>query len=108
MYCFCPSWSSFSTIFLRNCFRAECLRTTTCLRCVAGVSKGMLPVKFFCSTKPPCVIEFNGDHKTVLKDEVKSGHHQFWGYYRISNSGVCLYRFIVVSAYTRVSQPGSM
>ena len=33
-----------------------------------GVSKGMLPVKCFCSTKSLFVsAEFNGDHKTVTK-----------------------------------------
>ena len=35
-------------------------------------------------------VEFNGDHKTALKDDVKSGHHQFLGYYQLYYSGVCL------------------
>ena len=35
-----------------------------------GVSKGMLPVKYFCSTKFLLVsVEFHGDHKTAYKDE---------------------------------------
>ena len=39
---FLPSRASFSTIFLRTCGRSETLRTTT----VAGVSKGIVPVKY--------------------------------------------------------------
>ena len=50
----------------------------------------MLAVKYFCSTKSLVLVEFNGDHKTAYKDEVKSGHPQFLGYYWIRNSGVCL------------------
>ena len=40
-------------------------------------------------------IKFNGDHTTAYKDEVKSGHPQFLGYYRIWKSGVCLSAFLV-------------
>ena len=36
-----------STTFLKHCGRGESLGTTTCLITVVGVSKGMLPVKYF-------------------------------------------------------------
>ena len=56
-----------------------------------AVSKGMLIVKYLCSTKHLFVsVEFNGGHKTAYIDEVKFGHPQFWGYYQIKNCGVCL------------------
>ena len=38
-----------STTFLNSCDRGEGLRTTTCLKAVAGVIKGMLPVIDVCS-----------------------------------------------------------
>ena len=34
------------------------------------------------------LVEFIGDHKTSYKDEIKSGHPQFLGYYRISICGL--------------------
>ena len=48
---FLPSQNSFSTTFLRNCGRGENLETTTCLKTVVDVSKGMFLVKYFCSSK---------------------------------------------------------
>ena len=47
-----PFRASFCTTFLINCDRSENLRTTTCLKIVAGVNKGMLPVKYFINNKP--------------------------------------------------------
>ena len=48
------------------------------------VSKGMLPVKYFCSLMPLFVsVEFIGGHKTAYKDDVKSDHPHFWVYYRL-------------------------
>ena len=48
---FLPSCASSSTTFLNNCGEGECLVTTTCVKTVVGVSKGMLSVKYFCSNK---------------------------------------------------------
>ena len=47
-------------------------------------------------------VEFNGNGKTVYKDEVKSGHPQFWRYYQISNSGVCLRMLFMIYIYIYV------
>ena len=64
---FLPSRVSFSTPFLINCGSGGWLEIT-CLKTVVGASKGMLPVKYFCSTKPLFVsVEFHGDNKTVTK-----------------------------------------
>ena len=53
--------------------------TTTCLKTVVGVRKGMIPVRYLCSMKPLFVsVEFTGDHKTVCIDDVKYGHPQFF------------------------------
>ena len=48
---FLPSRPGLYTTFLTNCGRGESLGTITCLRTVVGVSKGMLPVKYFHSNK---------------------------------------------------------
>ena len=40
-------------MFLKNYGRVESLGTTTCLRTVFGVSKGMLSLKYFPSNKAP-------------------------------------------------------
>ena len=65
---FLPSSASISTTLIEKCGRSECLETTTCPKQWFGVSKGMLPVKYFCSTKHPFVsVKFNGDHKTDAK-----------------------------------------
>ena len=59
---FLPTRASFSTTFLKNCGRGESLGTTTCPKTVVGVSKGMLPVKYFCSNKAFFVsVIFHGD-----------------------------------------------
>ena len=42
-----PSSASISITFLKNCGICESLRTTTCPKTVVGVSKGMLPVRYF-------------------------------------------------------------
>ena len=44
---FLPPPARFCTTFLNKFGRGENLRTTTCLKTVAGVSKGMHPVKYF-------------------------------------------------------------
>ena len=49
---FLPSRDVFPPHFMKHCGRGESLGTTTCLKIVFLVSKGMLPVKYFCSTKP--------------------------------------------------------
>ena len=48
---FLPSKGSFSTTFLNNCGTGESLKTITCAKTVVGVSKGMLPEKYFHSNK---------------------------------------------------------
>ena len=48
---FLPSRASFSSTFLTNYDRGESLRTATSLKTVVGVSKGMLPVRYFRSDK---------------------------------------------------------
>ena len=76
-----PSRASFPPHFLNNCGRCEGLRTTTCLSTVVGVSKCMLPVEYYRSTKPLFRVDLIlWDHTTACKDEVKSGNPQFWGY----------------------------
>ena len=56
----------FATTFLYDCGRGEGFRTTTCLKTVVGISNGMFPVKYFCSTKPLFEsVEFDVDHKTA-------------------------------------------
>ena len=53
-------------------------------------------------------VEFNGNGKTVYKDEVKSGHPQFWRYYQISNSGVCLRMLFMIYIYIYICTDNSM
>ena len=79
LLCYCHV---FSTIFLKNFGRGESLVTTTCLKTVVGVNKGMLPVKYFCYDKVSflCLSNF---FEICYIDGVKSGHPQFWGYYQI-------------------------
>ena len=43
--------ASFSTAFLKNCGSGKRFGTTTCLKTVVGVSKGMLLVRYICSNK---------------------------------------------------------
>ena len=81
---FLPSRASFSTMFLKNCGRCKSLRTTTCPKTMAWAKQRHAPCKYSCTTKPLLrTAEFNGDHMTAYKDEVRSGHPQFWGYYLI-------------------------
>ena len=44
---FLPYRASFYTTFIKHCGRGEGLWTTTCLKLWLGVSKGMLPVRYF-------------------------------------------------------------
>ena len=53
---FLLSLASFPTTFLTICGRGESHRTTTCLETVAVVSKGMLPVTYFCANKSSCYV----------------------------------------------------
>ena len=81
---FLPSLASFSTTFHKNCGKGDSLRTTSCLRTVVEAKQGHAPYKILLLHKAFFVsVEFNGDHYNAHKDEVKSGHAQFWGYYRI-------------------------
>ena len=68
------------------------LWTTTYPKTVVASKQGHAACKIrACSTKPLFIsVQFNGDHETAYKDEVKSDHPQFYGYYRINNCGVCL------------------
>ena len=74
----------FSTAFVKNCGRGESLQTTTCIKAVVGVSKGLLPVKYICSDKASfCVSQISWRSYDRFKDEVKSGHPHFCGYYQM-------------------------
>ena len=56
---FLSSRASFSTTFLKNCGRGESLGTTTYLKAFVGLSKGILPVKYFRSNKTSlCQLNF--------------------------------------------------
>ena len=48
---FLPLRTRVSTTFLKNCGIDESLGTTTCPKTVVGLSKGMLSVKYFLSSK---------------------------------------------------------
>ena len=70
--------------FLKIMLEVKASGRPNCLKLWLVVGKCMLPVEYFCTTKPPFVfIKFNGDHMTTYNDEVKSGHPQFWRYYWI-------------------------
>ena len=57
---------------------------TTCLKTVVGVSKGMLPVKYFCLIRASFLCQLNFMEIIVLSQSYgESGHRQFSGYYRI-------------------------
>ena len=74
----------FSPHFLNTVVEEKASGQQLVLKLWLGVSKGMLSVEYFGSTEPLFVsVEFNGDHKTAHKDEVKSGHPQVRGFYRI-------------------------
>ena len=62
------SRASFHTTFLRQYDKCESLGTTTCIKTVVGVSKGMLPVKYFHLQQPLFVsMECHADHETVTE-----------------------------------------
>ena len=48
---FLPFKASCAITFLKKCDRGKGLRTTTCLKAVVGVIKGMLHVKYLGSNK---------------------------------------------------------
>ena len=74
---FLPSQASFPPHFLKTVVDVKASGQPHIIKLWLGISKVILPVKYFCSTKPLFVtIEFNGDHKTAYNDEVKSGHPQ--------------------------------
>ena len=64
---FLSSRATFYAAYLRHCGRGEGLMSTTCVRTVVGVSKGMLPVRHLHSNIASCCVscQFLGDHKTV-------------------------------------------
>ena len=63
-----------------------------------GVSKEMLRVKYFCSNKTPfCIHQISLRSHDCHKDEVNSGHPQFLGYYRISNTYAIMYTIKIVT-----------
>ena len=66
---FLPSRVSFSTIFLKNCGRGECLWTTACLKTVSGGKQGHAPCKILLLQQSPYFVsdEFHSDHKIVNK-----------------------------------------
>ena len=58
----------FQPHFLQICDKGGSLKNTTCLKTVVGVSKGMLPVKYFRSNKASFVsVNLYGDRNTVKK-----------------------------------------
>ena len=46
-----PIQANFDTTFLKHCGRGESPVTTTCVKTVVVVSKGMLPVRYLFSSK---------------------------------------------------------
>ena len=58
--------------------------TATYIKLWLGAYKGILPVKYFCPTKPLFVsVKFHGDHMTVKKAEGNLATLGFGGIYRI-------------------------
>ena len=61
------------------------------LKLWSGVSKGMLPVKyFFHYTASFYVSQMSWRSEDCCKDEAKSGQPHLRGYYQTKNRGVCL------------------
>ena len=61
---------------------------------VIGVSKGMLSVKYFCSSKASlCQLNFMKIIR-LLQSLAESGHLHFWGHCRIYGSGFCLGHYV--------------
>ena len=56
---FLPSRASFFSTFLKNCDGVVSLGTTTYHKTVVGVSKGMLPVKYFRPNKASSFCQSN-------------------------------------------------
>ena len=57
---FLPSGDSFYTSFLKYCDRGKSLRQPHILKLWFGVSKGMFPVRYFCSNKASfCVTQIS-------------------------------------------------
>ena len=58
--------------------------TTTCIKSVCGGKHGHVPYEILLLQQSLFLVSVkcNGDHRTY-KDDVKSGHPQFWGYYRM-------------------------
>ena len=104
--CSVPAFQSLVfTTFLKNCGRGESLGTTLCLKTVVGVSKGMLHVKYYRSTKPVlCQLNFM-DITTLSQSSRDSGHPQFLGYCWIYSIGVCLAQLAILTLYYPWSIP---
>ena len=67
-----PFRASFPPLFLEILVEVNVSGPPHVLRLLLGVDKGILPVKYFCSTMPLFVlVEFNGEHMTAYEDEVK-------------------------------------
>ena len=65
---FPTSRASFFTTFQKIVVEVKALGQSHVIKLWSGVSNGLLPVKYFCSTKPLLVsVKFNGDHKTATK-----------------------------------------
>ena len=66
---FLPSSDGFSTTFLNNCGRGECVGIATCLKTVVGGNEGYVPCKILSLQQSRffVLVEFHGDHRTVAK-----------------------------------------
>ena len=65
---FMSSQASFPPHFLNTVVEVEALGPPHVLKLWLWLSKGILPVKYFCSNNVCLVsVEFNEDHKTVKK-----------------------------------------
>ena len=86
-----PSRASFPTIFLKVVVVVKSSGLSHFLELWLGVSKGMLPVRYFCFTQPLlCVSQISWRSYDILQRWAKSDYPQFFAYYRIWHSGVCL------------------
>ena len=80
---FLPSRNSFSTTFVKNCGRGGSLRITTCLITVVGGKQGRAPCNIFLLQQIlfSCQSIFV-EITRLSQGRGKSGHPNFWGYYR--------------------------
>ena len=86
---FLPSRASFSTTFLKKIVVWVKASGPPRLKNIVEGYQGHAPCKTLLLHKVSLVsVEFHEDHKIACKDEVKSDHPQFSGYYQISNSGL--------------------